>query len=411
MTHDAPQARLLDLSRLISRAGRVLTGVDRVERAYLDAVLKSDVAAFGLIRTPLGFLLLDEAGLKDLASKIDGEAPWGAASRLSKVFRKIDPEQQRALTDARKLAIARSTKRGLGRMLKRYLPDRTAYLNTGHSNLTDFVTTGVKALRGSTISVFVHDTIPLDLPHFQRDGSVERFELFLRRVSAKADLAIYNSQVTQNSAEEHMGRIGRVPRGLVAHLGVELPAADPSALPATMPLEEAYFLCVGTIEPRKNHLFLVDVWERIEKQVPPQEMPHLIICGQRGWKNEEFFFRLDNSRLKGRFIHEVAGLSDGAIAALLDNAAGVVFPSLSEGYGLPVLEAAGRNVPVICAELPVYRELLADIPVYASVNDSYLWIRRIMSLAQKRRAGQRPQEEAFAPPTWTEHFNLVLSET
>mgnify|MGYP001045012566 CR=1 FL=1 len=411
MTRDTPHARLLDLSRLISRAGRVLTGVDRVERAYLDAVLKSDVPAFGLIRTPLGFLLLDEAGLRAFTTKIDGKAPWGPASRLAKVFSKLGPELQRALTDARKLAIARCTRRGLGRMLKRHLPDRTAYLNTGHSNLTDFVTTGIKALRGSTISVFVHDTIPLDLPHFQRDGSVERFELFLRRVSAKADLAIYNSRATQNSAETHMGQMGRVPRGLVAHLGVELPQADPSALPKGMPFDEPYFLCVGTIEPRKNHLFLMDVWEQIEKQVPPQQMPHLIICGQRGWKNEEFFFRLDHSRLKGRFIHEVAGLSDGAIAALLDEAAGVVFPSLSEGYGLPVLEAAGRNIPVICTELPVYREILADIPVYASVNDSYLWIRRIMSLAESRRTGQRPQKEAFAPPTWTEHFNLVLSET
>jgi glycosyltransferase involved in cell wall biosynthesis len=411
MRNDTPAARLLDLSRLISRAGRVLTGVDRVERAYLDAVLESDVPAYGLIRTPLGFLLLDEAGLRKLADKIDGIKPWGAASRFAKVFSKLSPELQRALTDMRKLSIARSTRRGLGRMLKRHLPDRTAYLNTGHSNLTDYVITGVKALPGATIAVFVHDTIPLDLPHFQREGSVERFKLFLRRVSAKADLVIYNSRATQESAERHMAEYGRTPKRLVAHLGVDLHKADKSALPKGLPFEEPFFVCVGTLEPRKNHLLLIDVWEQIEKQVPPQDMPHLLICGQRGWKNEEFFFRLDNSRLKGRFVHEVAGLSDGAIAALLDEAAGVVFPSLAEGYGLPVLEAAARKVPVICADLPVYRELLADIPVYASVNDSYLWIRRIMSLAESRRTGQRPTREAFAPPTWTAHFNLVLSET
>ncbi|WP_438990184.1 glycosyltransferase family 4 protein [Lentibacter sp.] len=411
MTSDLPSARLLDLSRLLSRAGRVMTGVDRVERAYLRALIKSDVPAYGLIRTPLGFLLLDEGGMKKLAAKIDGDVPWGPASRLAKVFSKLPPELQRALTDARKLAIARCTRRGLGRMLKRHLPDRTAYFNTGHSNLTDYVTTGVKALRGGKIVVFVHDTIPLDHPHFQRDGSVERFKLFLSRVSAKADLVIYNSQATQEAADAQLTNLGRVPQGMVAHLGVEITEPDKAALPKGLPFEGPYFLCVGTIEPRKNHLLLIDVWEQMEKQIPPQDLPQLLICGQRGWKNDEFFFRLENSRLNGRFIHELSGLSDGAIAALLDEAAGVVFPSLAEGYGLPALEAAARGTPVICAELPVYKEVLGDIPVYASVNDSYLWIRRVLSLAESRRTGQRPIKDAFAPPTWDAHFNLVLSET
>ncbi|WP_298806875.1 glycosyltransferase family 1 protein [uncultured Lentibacter sp.] len=411
MQSDPPSARLLDLSRLLSRAGRVMTGVDRVERAYLGALIASDVPAYGLIRTPIGFLLLDESGLKKLLAKIDGEVPWGPASRFAKVFSKLPAELQRALTDARKLALARSTRRGLGRMLKRHLPERTAYFNTGHSNLTDYVTAGVKALRGSRIVVFVHDTIPLEFPHFQRDGSVERFKLFLGRVAAKADLVIYNSRATQQAAEAQLAHYGRVPKGMVAHLGVDMTEPDRAALPEGLPFGGPYFLCVGTIEPRKNHLLLIDVWEQMEKQTPPQDLPQLLICGQRGWKNDEFFFRFENSRLKGRFIHEVSGLSDGAISALLEDAAGVVFPSLAEGYGLPALEAAARGVPVICADLPVYKEVLGDIPVYASVNDSYLWIRRVLSLAESKRTGQRPNREAFAPPTWDAHFNLVLSET
>ena len=289
MKSERPSARLLDMSRLLSRAGRVLTGVDRVERAYLDALIASNVPAFGLIRTPLGFLLLDESGMQKLAAKIDGDVSWGPASRLAKVFSKLPPEFQRALTDARKLAVARCTRRGLRRMLKRHLPNRTAYFNTGHSNLTDYVTMVVKALRGGKIIVFVHDTIPLDLPHFQRDGSVERFKLFLGRVSAKADLVIYNSRATQTAAELQLAKIGRVPQGMVAHLGVDMAEPDKTARPKGLPFEEPYFLCVGTIEPRKNHLLLIDAWEQMEKQVPPQDMPQLLICGQRGWKNDECF--------------------------------------------------------------------------------------------------------------------------
>lgn len=411
MRSESPPARLLDLSRLISRAGRKPTGIDRVERAYLDAILACDVPAWGLVRTPLGFILLDEAGLKGLADRIDGKNPWGEASRLMRVFSKINANHRRALSDARRLAKARATRRLLGRMLNRHLPRGTAYLNVGHSSLTDFVTTGVKAIPGATIAVMVHDTIPLDLPQYQRPEAPERFRLFLQRVARKADLVIYNSAATQADAEKHLNGFGRCPKGIVAHLGVDLPEADSKGLPKGLPPQRPYFVTVGTIEARKNHAFLLSIWEQMEKQTPPQDIPELVFIGARGWANEEFFFRFDHSRLKSQFIHEANGLDDGAMAALLDGAAGALFPSFAEGYGLPVFEALARGVPVICPELPVYREIARDIPVYASINDSYLWIRRIMALTKSSGAEQDKTANAFKPPRWEAHFNLVLSQT
>lgn len=411
MRSDPRPARLLDLSRLVSRAGRKPTGIDRVERAYLDALLASDVPAFGLVRTPLGFLLLDEAGLEGLAARLDGRTPWGEASRLMSVFHSIDEGYQRALSDARRLAKARATRRLLGRMLKRHLPAGSTYVNVGHTNLTDFVTTGVKAIPGATITVMVHDTIPLDFPQYQRPEAPARFRLFLKRVAERADLVIYNSAATKADAERHMEAFGRCPEGLVAHLGVDLPQAQAGALPKGLPPQAPYFVTVGTIEGRKNHAFLLSLWEQMEKQTPPQDMPELIFIGARGWANAEFFFRFDHSRLKSQFIHEVNDLDDEAMAALLDGASGALFPSLAEGYGLPVFEALARGVPVICPELPVYREVAGDIPVYASINDSYLWIRRIMTLAQGSGAGHGKGENGFKPPKWADHFNLVLSRT
>lgn len=411
MTSDQPTARLLDLSRLVSRAGRVLTGVDRVERAYLDAFLASNVPVWGLIRSPLGFLLLDEAGLREMADRFDGKTPWGKTSRLMNVFSKLGVEHRRAVSDARALATARCTRSRLGKMLAKHLPADTAYVNTGHSNFNDYVTSGIRALKRSTIAVFVHDTIPLDHPEYQRPETVASFRLFLQRVSTHADVVIYNSKVTRDDTQRHFESFGRVPKGLVAHLGVETPKPNATTLPKGQPPEQPYFVCVSTLEPRKNHSFLLRLWERIEKQTPPQDMPELLLVGSRGWMNEEFFFHFDNSRLKGQFVHELGGLDDSAVAALLENAAGVLFPSLVEGYGLPVMEAAALGVPVICPELPVYREVLGDIPVYASINDSYLWVRRIMALAESKKAGRKARHEPFKAPTWSEHFNIVLSET
>ncbi|MBU2981053.1 glycosyltransferase family 4 protein [Lentibacter algarum] len=410
MTSDAHPARLLDLTRLISRAGRTVTGVDRVERAYLDALMQDDVPLWGLIKTPLGFLLLDEAGLRQLSERFDGKISWGRAAKVMRLASRLDARHLGALADARKLAKARCTRRRLATMLKAHLPTRTTYLNTGHSNYSDAVVHGVRAIDGARIAVFVHDTIPLDHASYQTPEAVERFRDFLKRVSATADLVIYNSAATRATTESYFAEYARTPKSVVAHLGVDLPVPDASQLPKGMPPMQPYFVCVGTLEPRKNHSMLLKIWERLEKQTPPQDMPELLFCGRRGWMNEEFFFKFDNSRLKGVSVHELGGLSDEAIAALLEGAAGVLFPSLVEGYGLPVMEAAAKGVPVICPELPVYREVLKDIPVYASVNDSYLWIRRIMALSESKQTGREASSKPFKAPTWAAHFNLVLSE-
>jgi glycosyltransferase involved in cell wall biosynthesis len=406
--------RLLDLTRLVSRAGRVLTGVDRVELAYLEALVADAVPARGLVRTSLGYVLLDEAGMQGIADRVRGCTEWGTQDALSKVFRKLDPMQRRAQSDMRRLAMARCPATGLRRMLKRALPPGSAYFNVGHNNLSDRVVQSLRHGPKAEIVVMVHDTIPLDHPLYQRPESVDRFRLMLKRTRTFADLVIYNSRATRKDAETHMAEWGPVPPGVVAHLGVEVPAPKPDELPKGMPPEGAYFVTVGTIEPRKNHALLLEIWERMVKQTVPQEMPHLLICGHRGWNNEEVFFRLDRSALMGEHVHELPGLSDGAIAALLKGAAGALYPSFAEGYGLPPIEAAAMGVPIICADLSVYREVLKDIPVYASLKDSYLWQRRITTLADGHRAG-RPAAGAkhpnFEPPTWKQHFNVILKMT
>ncbi|MEL6701477.1 MAG: glycosyltransferase family 1 protein, partial [Pseudomonadota bacterium] len=104
------RARCLDITRLASRAGRPLTGVDRVELAYARAIAADDVPAFGLCKTRWGYLLLDTAGLAAFA------------------------EDRGDVRRVRSLARWRCTRLGLGRLLRRVLPPGSAYLNVGHSN-------------------------------------------------------------------------------------------------------------------------------------------------------------------------------------------------------------------------------------------------------------------------------------
>lgn len=390
-----PPARCLDVTRLISRLGRgPLTGVDRVELAYLRHLAAAPAPLFLLARTALGYILCD--GPDAVLRRLEGSEDWGRADLIGRLTRRAHPLKRRAEADLRRLAAARCGKRGLARMLAARLPPGTVYFSTGHSNLSRRTLAAWRAVPGATVAVLIHDTIPLDFPQFQRPGTVDSFRARLENVSAHADMVIYNSRATRADAERWLAGIGRVPPALVAHLGVDLAVPGDPAAP-----EPPYFVTVGTIEPRKNHALLLDVWDDLGDAAP-----HLVIAGQRGWANAEVFARLD--ACAGDRILERAGLDDAALAGLVKGSAALLFPSRAEGYGLPPIEAAGLQVPVICADLPVYREVLGDIPVYLSPDDVYSWRDTITRLVAEHQTGQRQHPAPFQVPRWEDHFNQVL---
>ncbi|WP_319825248.1 glycosyltransferase family 1 protein [Thalassovita sp.] len=401
-----PPARLLDVTRLLRRTGRQPTGVDRVELAYLRELIQPPVPLFGLARTRLGYVLLDGTGLDAFRDRVEGRIPWGTPDRLSRVQRRMEPMQRQAESDLRRLAIARCLPAGLGRMLRRHLPPGFAYLNVGHSNVTDRVLSAVKHLARGRVAVLLHDAIPLDFPDLQRPQTAPAFRNMLRRVRAYADLVICNSQQTHQDVTRHMTDWGNPPDCVVAHLGVDPVQPRQPTMPERFQWDEPFFVTVGTIEPRKNHELLLDIWQELAAR---PDCPQLVICGARGWLNENLFKRLDR---RPPHVFEVPGLTDQEVAWLLQRSCGLLFPSIAEGYGLPPIEAAALRVPVICNDLRVYREVLGDIPVYAGIEDRYLWKNNIWGLMHPEQAdGQAAMPPRFDPPTWTQHFNAVLRLT
>ena len=406
---DAPKNEkpiCLDLTRLLSRTGQVLTGVDRVEWAYLEWCITLERPVYGLVRSAFGYLLLDRAGLVFAHAHLR-VADWGKPDVLSRFALKLSPLRRAAETALRKRALARSTPARLARMLRRVFPSGVLYLNTGHSNLTRRVFGGFKSLGNAQSVVLIHDMIPLDWPEHQRVGTVEQFEKRMRIVSEQADALICNSQQTLEDTQRHMERFGRMPPAIVAHLGVELPALKEVPLPK---IPEPYVVTIGTIEPRKNHAFLLDLWEEWSKDdvSPP---PHLVFCGNRGWKNEDVFTRLDAAKANKLPIVELNGLCDDQMMGLLKGAKAALFPSFAEGFGLAQVEALGLGVPIICGDLAIYREVLGEFPVYAETMTPYVWRTEVENLLQKDSDGfgrVGKDQAPFTPPRWDAHFNLVL---
>lgn len=379
------------------------TGVDRVELAYLEALVLEDVPVWGLARTPLGYVLLDRSGLIKFHALLTGTAVPSSPDVLSRLQRGMSDGARRALTDLRKLSVARCLPRGLAGMLAKHLPAGLAYLNTGHSNLSARVLGAVRALPQARIAVLIHDVIPLEYPQYQRAGTVEVFAQKMQRVRQYADLLIYNSADTRQRTERAMSAWGAVPQGIVAHLGTIPTLPAPEEVPANVWPKSPYFITVGTIEPRKNHALLLDVWERLGP-----DAPMLLICGGRGWNNEAVFARLDALDADAR-VREVAGLSDGALAALVEGAQGLLFPSRAEGFGLPAVEALTLGTPVLCSNIATFREILANNAVYVDDSNQEMWETTVVDWSKRPRDGYRVS--GFVAPSWAAHFKIALSFT
>lgn len=197
-----------------------------------------------------------------------------------------------------------------------------------------------------------------------------------------------------------------MPPHTVAWLGSEESLATSISSPApTRPT----FVVLGTIEGRKNHETLLRVWTRLVERLGPKA-PRLLIIGQRGWEAQAVFDCLDRLENLQDAVIELNSCSDDEIAQHLSSSRALLFPSIIEGYGLPLIEALAAGVPVIASDLPVFREIAGNRPDYLDPRDEAAWERAILDYANDgsaSRAVQMNRIEGFTPPTWTEHFARV----
>lgn len=393
-------AHLLDVTRTVRRAGLQPTGIDRIEQAYIDYLIDDPVPLFGLVRTKMGFLLLDKRGCAALLDHCE-KPVWTTTDLVSRLSRTADTT--RAITESglRKIALDRSVPLRLSKMIRRHIPKGTVYLNVGQTNFNDLVVYAVRCIEDLKIGIYVHDTIPLDWPTLQTARSRMKFKRFFKRMDRHADLVVCNSQDTKADVLKHARHLD-ADRVQVVLPG--LPEMRVGQAPDGPWTDKPYFMAIGTIEPRKNIGFLLDLWA---DYAGPDD-PHLILCGRRGWMNEDVFERLDQ---KPANVHEIPDLPDEKMWALLKDSNGLLFPSIAEGFGYPAIEAAHLKVPLICNPLSVFKEVLGHSPIYAAESDCYAWKNEISKLVQRRRdvSGEQNGFVSLETLTWQEHFNQLFT--
>ncbi len=387
----AAPSLVLDVTRTLSaKSIETPTGIDRVERAYIRHFLASDMDVMFLCRLGRGIHLMDGALMGAVLDQIHSGDPSAleiVRSKSARVWR----------TAGRFLVpqIARPSS-------KLRLPPQFTYLNVGHTNLDGFWLKALRRKGAVKIIGLVHDMIPLDYPEFQAPASIKRFQERMRALAAQADLIITNSSYTQARVSDWFVRWGKNPVALVNPLGLDPPIAVPAHS-----FKRPAFVVLGTIEPRKNHGLLLDVWESFG-DIPQAQRPQLHLIGRRGWLSEKLFKRLDTSPMMGRDVFEHGSLCDADVSAYLRGAHALLFPSLVEGYGLPILEAHCVGTPTIASDIEAFREFEGAVSLYLKPFDARVWRKAIIEKSnQGKDQATLEVDEQYLVPSWESHFALV----
>ncbi|MFD1333243.1 glycosyltransferase family 4 protein, partial [Methylopila musalis] len=281
------------------------------------------------------------------------------------------------------------------------------YVHVSHIRLDRPEPFAALAAAGARLVTLVHDLIPIRLPEYGRDGEDARHRRRMTTILDHASAVIANSTDTADDFRAFARETGRIaPPVIAAPLGVET-GFDRSAAP--LRAEKPYFLMLGTIEPRKNHLTLLHVWRRLAARLG-DATPTLVLVGRRGWENEMVLDLLERAPGIRAHVVEVNDLPDAALSALMRGARALLFPSFSEGFGLPLAEALGVGAPAIASDLAVFREVAGDAADYLDPLDGPGWEQAVLDFtapASPRRAAALARAERYAPPGWAAHFEIV----
>lgn len=259
---------------------------------------------------------------------------------------------------------------------------------------------------GNAVFQLIHDVIPVKLPELAKPGHEAEFRRFLDRVPDYVSGFLCVSDQTEADLREVLPAAGTSIPTRVTPLAHEFvgDAADGAAVGAAVRTiaETPFVLCVGTIEVRKNAYALVEAWNRLRSELGTG-MPRLVLAGQRGWRTEDLFELLARTGNLGDTVAVAETPSDAELAFLYRRCLFTVFPSLYEGWGLPIGESLWFGKHCIASKTSSMPQVGGDLADYVDPRDAdglfrillqairepgYVWMRedRIRASALRRWA-------------------------
>jgi len=239
--------------------------------------------------------------------------------------------------------------------------------------------------RRARLTATVHDLTCWLMPEVHRQSNVEAAKRFAARVVRRADALIAVSESTRRDAVRILGlppeRIEVIYPGVAnSFFGITPEAVRRAA--ARWSLPGPYVLFVGTVEPRKNVDTLLDAWSGVARELRAQY--DLVVAGPAGWADARTHVRLRGGEAGVRYLGYV---DEADLPGLTGGAAAFVYPSLYEGFGLPVAQAMAAGVPVITSNVSSMPEVAGGAALLVdphSASELTAAIGRLLGDAQLR---------------------------
>lgn len=270
--------------------------------------------------------------------------------------------------------------------------------------------------RGIKLCFMIHDILPLTLSTMFDKELTRVFAVWLKTVGGLADKLICDSKTVADELKNYLAnKKVRVRDSL--EIAWNLPGADYHCLtlPDSQP-EEALqlpdslgkkpsFLMVATLEPRKCHHQVLSAFELLWKK---GHDVNLVLVGKEGWMVKPLVEKIRTHPELGGHLFWFEGVSDATLEAIYCASTCLIMASLGEGFGLPLIEAAKHNLPIIARDIPIFREVMEDHAFFFKGNNAGDLVEDIGQWLNLFLAGKAPKSSAISLRSWEESAQGLL---
>ncbi len=262
--------------------------------------------------------------------------------------------------------------------------------------------------RGIRLASLIHDIIPLRRPEWCDPKHTRIFREWLDATLPQCDALFTVSHASARDIVEHAGRSGIalpcdpvvVPMGGGFAQAPRLVDADVRQLPAP----GSYALFVSTLEPRKNQAFLVQVWRQLLVELPRELVPTLVLAGHVSSMVGDLLQELRNCFYLDGAVKLIGNASDAELAALYRGCRFTLFPSLYEGWGLPVTESLAFGKPCLASATTSIPEAGGELARYfdpLNIRSGVLAVRNVIERPETLSAWQAQIIRDHRPTPWS----------
>lgn len=269
--------------------------------------------------------------------------------------------------------------------------------------------------KGASVFFVVYDILPILLPHcFPKTASIS-FANWIEMVTKFQGVFCISDAVTEEF-KSYVVEKGITPKDNFVIQRVTL-GSDIETVPnfsnssdqqvvRRHESEDDVFLMVGTIEPRKGHLEVLDCFTEMWNKGSADK---LIIVGKKGWMVDDLIKKINHHPQFGKKLIWLDYVSDLQLLQVYKDADCLIAASLGEGFGLPIVEAYRNKLPVIARKIAVFQEVAGNGATYFGGLDGPSLAHAIATWKRSRDQNQTPELVAVTPPSWTESAAIFLN--